>query len=155
MNGVEIMEYDPLYQRKFRTLNMVWIEKYFWVEDIDLMILDNPQEKILDNGGMVLFAKMGNAIVGTGAIINHGNGIFELSKMAVDHACQGKGIGERIISSALKWMKDRNGKEVFLETHPVLERAINLYKKMGFSTAKDGPSDFHYERTSLKMKLAL
>lgn len=47
-------------------------------------------------------------------------------------------------------MKDRNGKEVFLETHPVLEQAVGLYNKMGFSTEKNGPADFHYERTSLK-----
>lgn len=46
-------------------------------------------------GGAILFALLGDAVVGTCALKQEGEGVFELTKMAVDESHQGLGIGRR------------------------------------------------------------
>jgi GNAT superfamily N-acetyltransferase len=134
---------------------LVWIKKYFWIEDMDLKVLGNPESEIIEKGGMVFFAKHRNSVVGTGAIINHGNGLYELSKMAVDDNFQRKGIGGRIIDYTINWVKARSGKRIFIETNTILDKAVSLYKKVGFSSVQNNPGRSYYERTNLRMVLEL
>jgi GNAT superfamily N-acetyltransferase len=155
MTSIEVVPYAARYRRSFELLNSVWIEKYFWMEDVDLNVLRNPEEEIIARGGMVFFAKAGSSIVGTGAVINHGNGLYEISKMAVDEDSQGKGIGRRIITRAIDWVKESSGKKIFIETNTVLETAVNLYKKLGFVLVQDTSGRSHYERTNLHLELEL
>ena len=155
MNNIEIIPYESSYRKYFETLNLVWIKKYFWIEDIDLKVLRNPEGEIIKKGGMIFFAKHHDSVVGTCAIINHGNGLYELSKMAVEDNSQSKGIGVRIIDYAINWVKDRSGKRIFIETNTVLEKAVNLYKKVGFSSVRSSHGKSHYERTNLRMVFEL
>lgn len=154
-NAIEIIPYEAAYRNFFETLNLVWIRKYFWIEDIDLKVLGNPESEIIEKGGMVIFAKHRDSVVGTGAIINHGNCLYEFSKMAVDDNFQSKGIGGKIMDYAINWVKARSGKRIFIETNTILEKAVNLYKKVGFSSAQINPCKSHYERTNLRMVLEL
>lgn len=155
MTEIEVVPYVREYQRFFESLNSVWIEKYFWVEDIDLKVLRNPEEEIIARGGMVFFAREGDSVVGTGAVIDHGNGLYEISKMAVDEAFQGRGIGKSIIDRAIEWVKEASGNTIFIETNTVLERAVNLYGKLGFVSVQASSGDSHYERTNLHLELEL
>ena len=41
------------HEREFRKLNSEWISKYFYLEDSDCIILENPQKYILYRGGNV------------------------------------------------------------------------------------------------------
>ena len=155
MTSFEVVPYAAQYRRFFESLNSVWIEEYFWMEDLDLKVLRNPEEEIIARGGMVFFAKAGDSIVGTGAVINHGAGLYEISKMAVDEDFQGKGIGTRIITCAVEWVKERSGKKIFIETNTVLETAVSLYRKLGFASVDGGSGESHYERTNLHLELEL
>ena len=155
MNSVEVVRYVPQYRGFFESLNSVWIEKYFWVEDIDLKVLRDPEEEIIARDGMVFFAREGDSVVGTGAVINHGNGLYEVSKMAVDDDSQGKGVGKSIIIRAIEWVKGNGGRKIFIETNTVLERAVRLYKSLGFVSVQGTSGDSHYERTNLRLELEL
>ena len=155
MTSIEIVPYASEYRRSFEKLNSVWIEKYFWMEDVDLNVLRNPEEEIIARGGMVFFAKEGDSIVGTGAVINHGNELYEISKMAVDEVFQGRGIGRRIITQAIDWVEERSGKKIFIETNTLLETAVNLYEGLGFVSVEDTSGKSHYERTNLHLELEL
>ena len=155
MTRIEVIPYASEHRESFESLNLVWIRKYFWVEDVDLKVLKSPEEEIIGKGGMVFFSKEGDSIVGTGAVINHGNGLYEISKMAVDEDSQGKGIGQRIISCAIDWVKERSGSKIFIETNTVLEKAVNLYKKQGFASVQTTSGKSHYERTNLHLELEL
>ena len=67
----------------FRTLNEEWITRYFTLEKADRETLGDPENKILKKGGYVFMAYLGHQAVGCVALIPIGDGIYELSKMAV------------------------------------------------------------------------
>ena len=155
IDDIEVIPYASRYRRSFESLNSVWIDKHFWMEDLDLRVLRDPEGEIIAEGGMVFFARAGDSIVGTGAVINHGNGLYEISKMAVDEDFQRKGIGRRIITRAIDWVRERSGRKIFIETNTVLERAVTLYRQSGFVSVEDTSGESHYERTNLHLELEL
>ena len=68
---------------------MEWLKKYFKVEPKDEIVLSDPQGQIIDQGGMIFYAKYNDAIIGTVSLLKIDNATFELSKMAVTHGVQG------------------------------------------------------------------
>jgi len=126
MKGLKIVEFDPEYAGQFKRLNLVWLERYFLVEPIDIDVLSNPEETIIKPGGMIFFALLDGAVVGTCALIRHNDDLFELSKMAVADNHQGHGIGTQLLSHVIDWARARSIKTLFLETNTVLERALRL-----------------------------
>ena len=155
MTGMKIVEFDPEYADHFKRLNLVWLERYFWVESIDVEVLSNPEETIIKPGGMVFFALPDGAVVGTCALIRHNDDLFELSKMAVADNHQGQGIGTQLLMHVIDWARSRSIKTLFLETNTVLERAVRLYQRAGFREVALDSSNSHYHRTNLKMELNL
>lgn len=151
--GIKIHEYQPEYAEAFYRLNEAWISKYFFMEPSDHAYLNHPQEKIIDHGGYILFAEFENKIVGCCALINNGNGMYELSKMAVDPSAQGKQIGKLLGEVIIEKAKSIGAKKVFLNSNTILEPAINLYKKLGF---KEVPINTgNYIRSNIQMEISL
>ncbi len=155
MKGLQIVTFDPAYAAEFKRLNLVWLERYFRVEPIDLEVLNDPEETIIKPGGMIFFALLDGTVVGTCALIKHRDDLFELSKMAVVDTHQGKGIGTQLLSHAIAWARSQSIRKLFVETNTVLERAVRLYQRLGFRTTAYESSDAHYDRTNLKMELDL
>ncbi len=149
---VEIVSYKPEYQPAFESLNRAWIEKYFWIEPIDLKVLQNPEQNILEAGGEILLAVVGSQVVGVVALKRVDETIFEFTKMAVDETHQGKKIGERLAIAAITHSREKNAAKIILYSNTKLVAAINLYSKLGFAeVALDGP----YKRSNIKMELTL
>jgi ribosomal protein S18 acetylase RimI-like enzyme len=138
----------------FEKLNLEWIERHFRVEKRDREVLGNPRVEIIDRGGEVFFLVDGDEVVGTCAMIPHGEGVYELSKMAVDAASRGRGLGDRLMEAAIAWARVREARRIFLESNTVLVPAIELYRKHGFRTTRLGPGD-EYERSNIEMTLDL
>jgi GNAT superfamily N-acetyltransferase len=90
---VRIDPFESALAPHFARLNREWIERFFVIEPADLVVLDDPQAAIIDAGGMVFFALLGDDVVGTCAVVPHGPGTLELARMAVSPAAQGRGIG--------------------------------------------------------------
>jgi N-acetylglutamate synthase-like GNAT family acetyltransferase len=132
MQDVEIIDYDDLYASDFKRINLEWLEKYSLKEELDVITLDNPRKKILDTGGVIYLAKVANEIVGSAALINEGNGIYELAKMAVTPAWQGRGISSLLLEKCLAKAQVLDVKTLILFSHTSLTNAIGLYKKYGF-----------------------
>jgi GNAT superfamily N-acetyltransferase len=152
MKGLKIVEFDAAYADDFRRLSLVWLERYFQVEPIDIAVLSNPEIK---PGGMVFFALLDGAVVGTCALIRHNDGLFELSKMAVADNHQGHGIGTQLLMQVIEWARAQSIQKLFVETNTVLERAVRLYQRVGFRAIAVDSSNVHYRRTNLKMELNL
>ena len=53
----EILPFSSELAPWFERLNVEWLEKYFYVEDIDRKILGNPEREIIASGGLVLFGR--------------------------------------------------------------------------------------------------
>lgn len=136
MSTLQIIPYSEGLGKHFKSISYAWLDKYFGIEEEDRMLLENHKSKILDSGGKILFAKLNERIVGTCALINHGNGIYELAKMGVLEGYQGRKIGETLATAVINMARSLKAKYVALETDEKLEKAINLYKKLGFAEDK-------------------
>lgn len=151
--AVTILDFEPQYADKFRELNEEWITRYFVMEEADHRSLGDPQGYILDKGGYILMAKYNNEIVGTCALINDGNGIYELAKMAVTPKAQGLKIGKLLGEAAIQKAREAGALKVYLVSNRKLETALNLYKRLGFAEVPMPPSI--YERANIKMEIEL
>lgn len=150
---VEIIDYKRCFRDRFRILNEEWLEKYFCIEPIDTKLLSDPEGVILEKGGGVFFAIMDGVAVGTGSVIPLGGGVFELGKMAVTERSQGFGIGRLLAEYAIRWTREREGAELILYSNSRLERALDLYGKLGFVQTEIGETP--YKRSDVRMSLAL
>ncbi|MTI30198.1 GNAT family N-acetyltransferase [Xanthovirga aplysinae] len=151
---VEIVPYQQQYAKDFALLNFEWLEKYFYIEAYDKEVLNNPQKYILDEGGQILFAFLNGKVVGTVCLINRGEGVFELSKMAVTEHYKGMRIGQKLMYECIAYASREGIKKLFLDSNRKLTPAITLYHKVGFKEIPV-PKDTPYERCDIRMELYL
>jgi N-acetylglutamate synthase-like GNAT family acetyltransferase len=154
-NDVKIVEYVEAYKEAFKSLNVEWISKYFKMEDSDYKALDHADEYIIGRGGAILVALYENKAVGVCALIrmNDERFDFELAKMAVSPKMQGKRIGLLLGQSVLDKARTLGAKTLYLESNTILEPAINLYRKLGFTEIEGLSSP--YERCNIQMEMIL
>ncbi|WP_295994624.1 GNAT family N-acetyltransferase [Rugamonas sp.] len=151
--AVDIIDYAPHYAADFKRLNIDWLERFFYVEQIDNTVLSDPQRHILDPGGAIFLARLGGEIIGACALIAAGDGALELSKMAVAPHRQGLGVGRRLIERAIAAYQAGPATRLFLESNSKLEPAIRLYLRAGFAHApKPAAAEAHYERADVYME---
>ena len=150
--NIEIIDFEPKYRDDFKNLNVEWLEKYFEVEPYDKEVLSNPEKYILEKGGKIFFAKLEDKIIGTVALMPK-NSSFELTKMAVTEKIQSKGIGSLLMQKCIDEAKNLGLKEICLFSNTKLDKAINLYKKVGFLEEHFDSSD--YKRANIYMTLKL
>ena len=145
-----IVEWDPRYGDAFGRLNREWLDKYFRVEEVDEPVLDDPSTHIIAQGGVILYLLDAGEAVGTVALKHQGDSIYELTKMAVTEAAQGRGFGRRLLSAAIDRFREIDGKRLYLESNSSLATALALYESAGFRhEARPEPSD--YERADVFM----
>lgn len=152
---LEIVEYTPQYRDAFRALNVEWISKYFVMEASDFKALDHPDEYIIQKGGAIIIVLYDNVPAAVCALIkmDHDQYDFELAKMAVSPAFQGKGIGYQLGKAVIAKAKSLNAKTLYLESNTILTPAINLYYKLGFKKVEGISSP--YERCNIQMELVI
>lgn len=151
-SDIEIIIYQPEHQPWFEKFNRDWIEKYFWMEPIDIQVLQHPEEYIISKGGKILMAQYNKEMAGTVALKFVEKGVYEFTKMAVDEKFQGKKIGYALSIAAIEQAKLLGAFKIILYSNTKLETAIALYKKLGFKEVLlDGP----YKRSDIKMELPL
>lgn len=148
---MEIQENNKNYLSDFIYLNEEWISKYFTLEESDKKLAINPS-KIIDDKGYIFSLIHNNKVLGVCALFNEGNGVFELARMAVSPAHQGKGYGKALIKACLSKSQSINAKRVYLVSNTKLKSAIALYKKFGFVTIQTGQHPV-YSRANIVMEL--
>jgi GNAT superfamily N-acetyltransferase len=156
-DAVTIRLFQPGDEAAFHDINIAWIERDFVVEKKDRETLEHPREAILDAGGAILMAVDGDAAIGCVALIAlegiGGEGGFELAKMGVTPAAQGRGVGRRLIEAAIAHARGRGARRLYLETNSALKPALKLYADAGFRPVKGPPSP--YARADVQMELLL
>ena len=78
----------------------------------------------------------------------NGEGLSWRVGMAVVQGARGKGIGEALLRHALGYARDEGGRELNLFVDKENDRAINLYRKVGFA-------ELGAEGSTIEMKLVL
>ena len=155
-DGVLVRQFEPGDEAAFRALNEEWIRRYFKLETKDEAAFADPRTTILAKGGQILIAVIDGEKVGCCALLRIGEGEFEVAKMAVSPAHQGKGIGRCLLSAAIEEARSTRASRLYLETNHTLTAAIRLYESLGFrhldaSEIKPSP----YARTDVYMELGL
>ena len=153
MINVDIIDYAPEYQDDFVRLNAEWMTTYFG-KKMDNH-LDNPEETIIRNGGFILFAKSGDEIIGTCAILKENNKLYEIADMAVTPQYRGKHIGKRLLSAAVDKVRKTGARQVYLITSSKLVASIELYRTYGFRETGSDIELSVYEGSDVKMMLNL
>ena len=82
------------------------------------------------------------------------DGIFELTKMAVTPAAQGKNVGQKLMAHTLEYARKQGWRKLVIYSNRKLENAIHIYKKYGF---REIPIEGNnpYARGDIKMELLL
>lgn len=153
IHNIKIIDYSEKHREAIKTLNYEWLEKYFRIEDGDITSLSNPHEEIINKGGFIFYAKLGNEIVGTASLLKKDDHVFELSKMAVIKHAQGFGIGTMLMEYCLNFAKQKHIQKLILYSNTKLASALHLYKKHGFIEIE--LEQGMYERANIKMEKLL
>jgi N-acetylglutamate synthase-like GNAT family acetyltransferase len=153
MNDITIVDFKPEHQPFFESLNRNWIEKYFYMEEMDKYVLRNPEEAIIKPGGAILIALYEDKVAGCVALKNAGDKVYEFTKMAVDENYRRKGIAEKLTHASLKKAGELGAKQIFLFSNNILKPAIALYEKSGFRHVPLG--EVKYKRSNVKMSIEI
>jgi ribosomal protein S18 acetylase RimI-like enzyme len=150
-----IAGFDPRWRADFARLNEEWLRRWFVVEAFDAEVLGNPETHILADGGRILFALADAApdgpAVGTVALRHDGNGVYELTKMAVEPGLRGSGIGRALLLAAIDTYTALGGRELYLESSSLLAPALRLYESAGFVHRPAPRPGSHYARADVHM----
>ena len=152
MVKIEVISYNKKFSEDFYTLNKLWIEESWSLEDSDKEDLLKP-EKIIDKGGQIFFAVSNGKAVGTVAMISSFKNKFELAKMTVKSQFRGKGIANSLMDQCIQFAKEKKAKEIFLISNDSLNIARNLYDKYGFIEVELDSKK--YKRGNVKMTLQI
>ncbi len=149
-----ILPYAPAHRHAFRDLNRAWIERYFTLEPHDNEMLDDPESYILANDGHILMAELDGKTVGTVALLKETDDRYELAKMAVTDAAQGRGVGRELGEAAIAKARELGATRLVLESNRRLAPALALYRSLGFVEVPV-PKETPYARADIRMEMAL
>ena len=133
--GMTVVTYRPEHAEAFDALNRAWLVGHALLEPADEPHLTNPDDTILAAGGQIFVALDGGEVIGTCAAVPHGPGEFELVKLAVSPAAQGRGIGRELVESTLNFAREQGARRVTLLSSSKLTAALRLYERAGFKYA--------------------
>lgn len=152
-----IREYDDALAGHFRDINAEWIDAMFQLEATDEEVLENPREKVIDGGGVILFVEArGFGIVGTCALQKTGPSAFELTKMGVRESARGLKIGEFLLAAVIERAMSLKADPLYLLTNARCAAAVHLYEKLGFQHDREIMARYgaRYERCDVAMRYA-
>lgn len=153
-SDLQIVPYRSTLKEAFVRLNLEWIEKYFRVEEHGKEIFSNVEERVINNGGEILFALRDDVAVGCCALLHHPTnnslGEWEIAKMAVTSSERGKGVGSRLLEAMLEEARRRGISDIYLEGNTHLEASIKMYHTFGFKDIELGKQN--YDRVDILMR---
>jgi ribosomal protein S18 acetylase RimI-like enzyme len=150
-DALQIVPFEPALREHFYRLNAQWLQRDFQIEDIDRLVLREPEAHVLQAGGAIFFARLGADIIGTCALLRESPGVYELTKMGVDETFRGRGVGRGLLDAAIAEFHRRDGRQLFLESSSRLTTALRLYEKAGFVMQPAPRADSHYQRADVYM----
>lgn len=96
-----------------------------------------------DPTAVLVVAEVGGVVVGAITAEHGRSGRVELG-MAIVDGHRGRGIGTALLAWVLDWARARGAHKVMLELWPHNERALGLYRKLGFEV--EGRYRRHWRR---------
>lgn len=105
------------------------------IDDEDLFRIP----EVYDGKSRFWVALEGNKVIGTVGIKDKGADTAKLKRMFVLMDHHGKGVGLKLLNTAISFARDQGFKQVILNTNINMHRAHHFYEKNGFKkTGQDG-----------------
>jgi putative acetyltransferase len=100
-------------------------------------------------GATFLVARLGDAIVGTGALVPRRDGSAEIVRMSVAPQHRRSGIGRRILEALIEQARAQGFRQVILETTSTWSEVIEFYLRCGFRITHTQEGDVYFEMALL------
>ena len=154
MTKISFKKFSKIDTEKFKSLNLEWLDRYFKVEPIDELVLNNPEREIVDKGGFIFMIQKNYNTIGTFAFIKKTEKIYEFSKMAIVPEERGNGYGNMAMAFLIEFAKNKKWSKLILYSNTKLKNSIHLYSKYGFKEIAL-EKNVIYSRGNIKMELSL
>ncbi|WP_295119349.1 GNAT family N-acetyltransferase [uncultured Chitinophaga sp.] len=153
VNDVRVLSWHPQYKQYFESINRQWIEEKFKMEDGDIAVLQHPEEHILSKGGDIIFVAVKDKIAGTVALRKQDDNTVEMTKLGVDPAFRGYGLGHLLMVEIIERARLQGYTKMVLYSNTVQAVAIQMYRNYGFIEVPVDPGV--YERCNIQMEIPL
>jgi GNAT superfamily N-acetyltransferase len=139
--GVRIEPFEPADQETARAVVLAGLVEHCGALDEALNPdLDDIATAYAD--GTFLVARLGRALIGTGALLPRTHPTGELVRMSVRSEHRGTGVGTRIFDALLDDARARGIDRVMLETTATWTASVAFYRARGFRITHTAPSPF-------------
>jgi len=143
VNGIFIRPFRPEDQSGTKALILEGLREHWGAIDPDR----NPDLLNIASayaGAVFLLACRGERILGTGALLQRGNGTAEIVRMSVIREMRRQGIGGLILRALLERAKAAGAKRIILETTAAWQDAVAFYQKHGFQITHFDGGDAYF-----------
>ena len=138
-----IVAFTPAHRDAWKSLNTDWlVAGGFALEAKDHLTLDDPEGRILSQGGHIFFAERDGAPVGCCGLSAMADGGYEVMKMTVSPEARGGGLAVRLLESCEAAARAAGAHRLYLETSSTLAPALGLYARFGFVALPPQPTPY-------------
>lgn len=152
-NDVRVLSWHPQYQPYFEQINRQWIEESFKMEKGDFAVLQHPEEHIIDKGGDIIFVAVKDQVAGTVALRKINDHTVEMTKLGVDPAFRGYGLGRILVMEIIERARRQGYTKMVLYSNTKQAVAIQMYRNYGFIEVPVDPGV--YDRCNIQMEIPL
>ena len=147
-----IIDYEPRYKQALMDISLPWLEGNDILEDADIEQLEHP-ERVLDGGGRIFLARVGEEIVGMMMLELFHNGVAEPFKFGVKEAYRNRGIGKALMQTTIDAARALGVHTLVLTSHHSLKAALHVYESFGFRYEHHDNVAFALSDIEMKMEI--
>lgn len=147
-----IIDYEPRYKQALMDISLPWLEGNDILEDADIEQLEHP-ERVLDGGGRIFLARVGEEIVGMMMLELFHNGVAEPFKFGVKEAYRNRGIGKALMRATIDAARALGVHTLVLTSHHSLKAALHVYESFGFRYEHHDNVAFALSDIEMKMEI--
>lgn len=124
-------------------------------EEEDRLVGEDPHKYYVETGGALFFALQNEQTVGMVAVRNLGGGDYEFAKLVVLEEARGRGLGHALVQRCIEFVREQEGKRLYLQSSRVLKVALYMYEKMGFVETEPPAGMEVLDRTEVVMVMEI
>jgi len=132
---IEIVPFDATHAEGFSALVADTLREFGFEHDPEL---DNDLDDPVGTYVALWIALAGGEVAGSVALRDLGDGAYKLKRMYLRPAHRGRGLGKRLLATALDWARANDARLVRLDTAEGMVAARRLYESAGFVQLPDG-----------------
>ncbi len=154
---LSVDNYSDKNKGDFEKIWVEWLRNSMGIQpqQIDIDEVRNPFDSYIKTGGAAFYANKNNECIGVVAVKKLNETDYEFCKLVVSEKARGLGLGKQLVQKCIDFVKELNGKNLYLQSFHKLEIAVNMYKHMGFNDAPAPSGMLVVARTEIIMKMEL